>query len=74
MYKLFVIDILLLFEGVHCSMADLKKFIGLMDKDRNGVIDFSEWRDFLLVIIRLIIIIIITIPQIPLLINYYLGY
>ncbi|CAG8433749.1 11076_t:CDS:2 [Ambispora gerdemannii] len=36
--------------GIHCTKQELKKFIHTMDKDGNGVIDFGEWRDFLLLL------------------------
>ncbi|CAG8807112.1 10307_t:CDS:2, partial [Racocetra fulgida] len=36
-------------ENALKKAVELKKFIDTMDKDGNGVIDFSEWRDFLLV-------------------------
>ncbi|RIA94505.1 mitochondrial carrier domain-containing protein [Glomus cerebriforme] len=39
-------------SGINCTQAELKKFIKTMDKDQNGVIDFSEWRDFLLLLPR----------------------
>ncbi|GBB93486.1 hypothetical protein RclHR1_02180028 [Rhizophagus clarus] len=39
-------------SGINCTHAELKKFIKTMDKDQNGVIDFSEWRDFLLFLPR----------------------
>ncbi|CAG8536615.1 13099_t:CDS:2 [Cetraspora pellucida] len=38
--------------GINCTKVELKKFIDTMDKDGNGVIDFSEWRDFLLFLPR----------------------
>ncbi|CAG8442925.1 9279_t:CDS:2 [Ambispora leptoticha] len=36
--------------GIHCTKQELKNFIHTMDKDGNGVIDFGEWRDFLLLL------------------------
>ncbi|CAI2172913.1 158_t:CDS:2, partial [Funneliformis geosporum] len=38
--------------GISCTQAELTKFIKTMDKNQNGVIDFSEWRDFLLLLPR----------------------
>ncbi|CAG8754803.1 9570_t:CDS:2, partial [Racocetra persica] len=38
--------------GINCTKVELKNFIDTMDKDGNGVIDFSEWRDFLLFLPR----------------------
>ncbi|CAG8440874.1 8052_t:CDS:2 [Acaulospora morrowiae] len=38
--------------GINCTKADLEKFIRVMDEDGNGVIEFSEWRDFLLLLPR----------------------
>jgi len=35
--------------GIHCTKQELRKFMEALDKDGNGVIDFNEWRDFLLV-------------------------
>jgi hypothetical protein len=35
--------------GIDLSEADLEQFIKAMDKDGNGVIDYEEWRDFLVV-------------------------
>ncbi|PKY42507.1 mitochondrial carrier [Rhizophagus irregularis] len=46
------LEIALRKSGINCTQAELKKFINTMDKDQNGVIDFSEWRDFLLLLPR----------------------
>lgn len=35
--------------GIHLSDADLIRFIKAMDKDGDGMIDYEEWRDFLVV-------------------------
>lgn len=35
--------------GIDLSDADLEQFIKAMDKDGDGVIDYEEWRDFLVV-------------------------
>ncbi|CAK3994169.1 Calcium-binding mitochondrial carrier SAL1 [Lecanosticta acicola] len=36
--------------GVAVSNSRLERFMGYIDKDHDGTIDFSEWRDFLLFI------------------------
>ncbi|CAG8670286.1 7854_t:CDS:2, partial [Paraglomus occultum] len=38
--------------GIHCTKQELQKFMEALDKDGNGVIDFNEWRDFLLLLPR----------------------
>ncbi|KAF9577415.1 hypothetical protein BGW38_007383, partial [Lunasporangiospora selenospora] len=38
--------------GIQMSDAELEVFIRAMDKDGNGVIDFEEWRDFLVLLPR----------------------
>lgn len=35
--------------GIDLSDADLEQFIKAMDRDGDGVIDYEEWRDFLVV-------------------------
>lgn len=35
--------------GIRCNQEDLGRFMDAMDTDKDGVIDFHEWRDFLLV-------------------------
>ncbi|RHZ77803.1 hypothetical protein Glove_172g62 [Diversispora epigaea] len=39
-------------SGINCTKPEIQKFIRTMDKDNNGVIDFAEWRDFLLFLPR----------------------
>ncbi|KAG9291157.1 hypothetical protein G9A89_013029 [Geosiphon pyriformis] len=36
--------------GIQCTKEEIKKFIDIMDQDGNGIIDFGEWRDFLLLL------------------------
>ncbi|KAF9147381.1 hypothetical protein BG015_010983 [Linnemannia schmuckeri] len=38
--------------GIDLSDADLEQFIKAMDKDGDGVIDYEEWRDFLVLLPR----------------------
>ncbi|KAI1299940.1 hypothetical protein EDD11_006342 [Mortierella claussenii] len=38
--------------GINLSDADLQRFIKAMDKDGDGVIDYEEWRDFLVLLPR----------------------
>ncbi|KAF9361350.1 hypothetical protein BGX34_007199 [Mortierella sp. NVP85] len=38
--------------GINLSDADLRRFIKAMDKDGDGMIDFEEWRDFLVLLPR----------------------
>ncbi|KAG0213779.1 hypothetical protein BGX31_001213, partial [Mortierella sp. GBA43] len=38
--------------GINLSDADLQRFIKAMDKDGDGMIDFEEWRDFLVLLPR----------------------
>ncbi|ORY02003.1 mitochondrial carrier [Basidiobolus meristosporus CBS 931.73] len=38
--------------NIHISKDELDTFFNKMDKDNNGVIDFDEWRDFLLLLPR----------------------
>ncbi|KAF9973785.1 hypothetical protein BGZ73_002973 [Actinomortierella ambigua] len=38
--------------GIHLSDRDLEQFVKAIDKDGNGVIDYDEWRDFLVLLPR----------------------
>ncbi|KAI8596629.1 mitochondrial carrier domain-containing protein [Dissophora ornata] len=38
--------------GINLSDADLSRFIKAMDKDGDGMIDYEEWRDFLVLLPR----------------------
>ncbi|KAG0257622.1 hypothetical protein DFQ27_005036 [Actinomortierella ambigua] len=38
--------------GIHLSEGDLEQFVKAIDKDGNGVIDYDEWRDFLVLLPR----------------------
>ncbi|CAG8477438.1 9759_t:CDS:2 [Diversispora eburnea] len=46
------LEIALKKSGINCTKPEIKKFIKTIDKDGNGVIDFAEWRDFLLFLPR----------------------
>ncbi|RUS27830.1 mitochondrial carrier domain-containing protein [Jimgerdemannia flammicorona] len=38
--------------GIRCNQEDLGRLMDAMDTDKDGVIDFHEWRDFLLLLPR----------------------